>query len=296
MARRAWLLNFDAEAELADPSARTPSRAIVERARSLAGSVGALLGPGDVVLDRAGPPLPAGLRLACAWCPTPGALAEITRAGLDAPAAPPLAVLRSVNHRRFSAELGRALPGARYVATRAALDDALAGPSPTGRWLLKRPFGFAARGRLRVGPGAPDAAAERWIEASLSSGEGLEVEPWVERAGDYGLHGHLEATGALTLGEPTTQRCEEGGAWLGSARAEAGELSGPELAALRGAAHEAAAALHAAGYFGPFGVDAFRFRDGRGALGFEPRCEINARYSMGWAVGMGARRPDLVER
>lgn len=291
MARRAWFLNFDAEAELADPSARTPSRAILARGRALAERVGALLGPGDVVLLEA--PVPAGVRLARAWCPTPRALDAILGAGLDAPAAPAFTVLRRVNHRRFSAELGRAVPGAGYVATRAALDDALAGPSPTGRWLLKRPFGFAARGRMRVGPGAPDAVTERWIEASLSTGEGLEVEPWVERAGDYGLHGHLEAAGTLTLGEPTRQRCDEAGAWLGSARAEVGELSPMELAALLGAAEEAAAALHAAGYFGPFGVDAFRFRDGRGALAFEPRCEINARYSMGWAVGMGANRPDL---
>jgi hypothetical protein len=25
----------------------------------------------------------------------------------------------------------------------------------------------------------------------------------------------------------------------------------------------------------------------------DARCEINARYSMGWAIGMGEMRPDL---
>ena len=30
-----------------------------------------------------------------------------------------------------------------------------------------------------------------------------------------------------------------------------------------------------------------------GALAFNARCEINARYSMGWAIGMGGIRPDL---
>jgi hypothetical protein len=292
MARRAWFLNFDAEAELADPSARTPSRAIAKRGEALATRVGALLDPDDLILGEAGAALPTDVRGASAWCPTPRALAAIARAGLDAPVAPAFAVLRLVNHRRFSAALGRALPGARYVVTRAALDAAIAGPSPTGRWLLKRPFGFAARGRVRVGPDAPDAVAERWIAASLATGEGLEVEPWVERDGDYGLHGYLDRAGALTLGEPTAQRCDEGGAWLASARAERGELAPPELSALLAAAAAAAAALRAAGYFGPFGVDAFRFRDAGGGLAFEPRCEINARYSMGWAVGMGDRRPD----
>ena len=48
------------------------------------------------------------------------------------------------------------------------------------------------------------------------------------------------------------------------------------------------------GYFGPFGIDGFRYRDTDGHLRFNPRSEINARYSMGWAVGMRDKRPDLV--
>jgi hypothetical protein len=40
------------------------------------------------------------------------------------------------------------------------------------------------------------------------------------------------------------------------------------------------ARLHAAGYFGPFGVDAFIYEGG-----FQPRSEINARFSMGFPVG-----------
>jgi hypothetical protein len=291
--KRAWFLNFDADAELADPSARTPSRAGAARARALVDHVRGLLGPGDVVL-------PDGLDAApradgCAgraWCPTPRALAAFARAGALPPPAPPVAVLRRVNHRGFSSVLGRALPRARWIEDRAALDAALAEPSPTGLWLLRRPFGFAGRGRLRLDPARRDAVTERWIEATLAAGEGLEAAPWVERAGDFALHGHLAADGALALGAPTAQRCDDTGAWLASVVAQASDLSPAERGALHRAAEEAAAALRAAGYFGPFGVDAFRYRDGAGALGFEPRCEINARYSMGWAVGMGDRRPD----
>jgi hypothetical protein len=54
-----------------------------------------------------------------------------------------------------------------------------------------------------------------------------------------------------------------------------------------------AEALIRAGYFGPFGIDGYRWKDEHGTLRFNPRTDINARYSMGWAVGMGSRRPDL---
>ena len=50
-----------------------------------------------------------------------------------------------------------------------------------------------------------------------------------------------------------------------------------------------AEALAAEGYFGPFGVDAFTFIGADGANSLQPRSEINARYSMGFVVGMGAR-------
>lgn len=292
---RAWFLNLDADVELEDPSARTPSRVARARAQALTARLGGLLAPGDVIVPDP-PPLAACVGLAGrAWSPTPRALAALARAGATLPAAPSFSVLRRVNHRRFAAALGLGLPGARWITDRAELDVALAARSPTGLWLLRRPFGFAGRGRLRLDPARRDAVTERWIDASFGAGEGVELAPWVERAGDFARHGFLARDGALTLGEPTTQRCDEGGAWLESARAGEGDLSSAERRALREAAEEASAALAQAGYFGPFGVDAFRFRDERGARCFLARCEINARYSMGWAVGMGDRRPDLAD-
>jgi len=291
MVARAFFLNFDAEAELADPSARTPSRAVAERSRALAARVGGLLAPGDVVLTER-TRLHAGAFEGRAWCPTPAALAAIARAGALVPRAPPLAVLQRVNHRRFSAELGSTLPGGRWVATWEELRAAIAAPSPTGLWLLRRPFGFAGRGRLRLAAARMGEAEERWIEASLAGGGGLLAEPWVERDADFGLHGHVAEGGAAVLGEPTTQRCDARGAWISSERARPFDLAPAERRGLFEAAEQAAEAISRAGYFGPFGVDAFRYRDARGALAFDPRCEINARYSMGWAVGMGALRPD----
>jgi hypothetical protein len=198
-------------------------------------------------------------------------------------------VLQRVNHRRFSADLGQYLEGAVFTRDRAVIAARLATPTPSGHWLLKRPFGFggAGRRRVRVGPIDPDLA--RWLAASLRD-DGLQVEPWVVRTFDVALHGYLPVAGGVVLGRVTVQRCDAHGAWIDSAPAAADLLSPSELRALVGEGERAAAALRDAGYFGPFGIDAFRYRAGK-ALSFQPLSEINARYSMGWAVGMPSR-PD----
>ena len=111
----------------------------------------------------------------------------------------------------------------------------------------------------------------------------------MERLGDFALHGHVSRSGAVVLGEPTRQECDETGAWLGSTRGAASDLTSGERAALFEQAHLAAAALHEARYFGPFGIDAFTWIDNAGRKRLLPRCEINARFSMGWAIGMGPK-------
>ena len=306
----AWLLNFDADDELArlrpveaagvprraaPHSGYTLSTAMLQRSLALVHRVRALLRPGDLVIAEAQEtPSCAGFT-GRAWCPTPRALRALARSGADLPKSPPPAVLRAVNHRRFSASLGQTLPGARFALTLEEAMATLASPSPTGTWLLKRPFGFAGRGRLKVTPDRPGDLrhAQPWIQASLRAREGLQVEPLVDRVADFGLHGFVHPDGRVVFGHPTRQECDEAGAWLGSARAEDSDLPTPERDALFEQAHLAAAALHVAGYFGPFGVDAFRWRDPVGHLRWNARGEINARYSMGWAIGMGDVRPDL---
>ena len=49
-----------------------------------------------------------------------------------------------------------------------------------------------------------------------------------------------------------------------------------------------AVALAGSGYFGPFGIDAFTYRNADGTVALQPRSEINARYSMGFAIGFPA--------
>lgn len=304
-------MNLDAEDELARPVGYTPSRAMSARIRGLVGKVPLLLGPGDIVVGddesgtwQSGGPvsrtknpgaIPGGPYRGIAWCPTPRAIRGLRKVGVEIGEAPDLAVLQAVNHRRFNATLGQTLPGGRYVTTVEEVLSAVEEGCPSGRWILKRPFGYAGRGRLAVEPrrGGDVERARTWIEASLRDGDGLQVEPWVERRGDFGLHGYLMRGGEAVFGEPTTQVCDGTGAWVSTARAGGSDLDPGEREALFREGEKAARALYEAGYFGPFGVDAFRWVEEGGGCQFNPRCEINARYSMGWAIGMGGVRPDL---
>lgn len=284
---RAWVLNFDAEDELSHPGATAVSPKLRPRFDALAARVSGLFGDGDVRLDEFEVTSCRG-HVGRAWCPTPRALRAMARAGVTVPEAPTADVLRAVNHRRFSAELGQWLPGARYVDTRDALDAALRGGSVSGRWILKRAWSYNGRGRLRVSGHVADAHASAWIDAALARGAGVQVEPEVDRTLDVGLHGFLARDGALTWGELTVQHTDAQGQWIETVPAPWETLDAREVVSLREAAGAVADALRTRGYFGPFGIDGFRW-DG----GFVPCCDVNARYSMGWPAGMGARRPDL---
>ena len=57
------------------------------------------------------------------------------------------------------------------------------------------------------------------------------------------------------------------------------------VARLSTEASHVAAALASAGYFGPFGIDAYTYRGGGGSLELQLRSEINARYLDGFAIG-----------
>lgn len=262
-----WVLNLDAEDELAlGGRMHTPTNAMVQRIHSLLPALAPLIGDGHVLWP--GTARGEG-RIHC-WSPTRFAIKTVVDAGLKPPHAPSMETLVRVNSRRFSAELGQTLPGARY---------GLELPT-SGTWLLKRPFGYAGKGRRRINAAQLTDADRAFIAASTE----LQIEPLVERLADFAIHGWVREDGTFQLGAPTEQIVDEHGAWQSTRVTEA--LEANELTALNREATRAAYALHAAGYFGPFNLDAFRWRDAHGAH-FQPRSEINARFSMGWATGMG---------
>lgn len=280
---RAWLLNLDAELELRKPQRYHPTRATLAACRSFEQQARALLAPGDVVVDRGSikDSLTAKGYQGVAWCPTPSALAFLERAGAFPPAAPPLSCLQQVNNRRFHASLGQVLPDARFVASSEEARELLSRPTTSG-WMVKRGFGFAGRGNRRFPPN-PTADDWRWLEHALVDG-GVQIEPWFQILLEVSLHGYLSTNGELQLGIPCTRNGADSYCYVRAQ--DASSLPPDETTALREQVARVGQALHGAGYFGPFGIDAFRYRSGSG-VAFNARSEINARYTLAYAVGMG---------
>jgi len=273
----AWVLNLDAELEMAEPSYSARSRVLAQLERYGRGAR-ALLGPRDVLLD--GSDQTALGQTGRAWCPTPRALARMAKAGVKPEPHPSLTVLQAVNHRRFAADLSLGLPEQRYVEDRVKLDEVLR--KKERGWLLKRSLSFAGRGQQRIF-GKVDAKQSAWIDASLRR-TGLVIEPLVTPALEVSLHGFIWRDRRHELGRTCVQEVSDRGVFRSIRLTRAGELLPGEERQLVDAAEQTAAALGAAGYFGPFGIDGYRYSsDGRSA--FCALSEINARYSMGFVTG-----------
>lgn len=288
----AWVLNLDADLELAAHARRVryaPTRAVLAAMRPHVDRLAAsLLGPGDVRVDETSPEGALRGLPGRAFCPTPRALALLRRAGAEPDPHPAVDVLARVNGRAFAASLGNTIPGAAFVSDLAAAEAMLArDPELVGRdgerrpWRIKRTFGMAGRGQRVVASGALGEVDRAFVRASMAEG-GVQIEPDVEIVCERALHGMLAEDGAVRFGRLVTQRCDPHGQWLATEPAldVASELAG----ALRAEAERVAVALHGAGYFGPFGVDAYTYCAGERVV-LQPRSEINARYSMGFAIG-----------
>jgi hypothetical protein len=281
----AWVLNLDAELEMAEPSYCARTRVLAQLERYGQGAR-ALLGPSDVLLDNSNPTA-LGLT-GRAWCPTPHALARMENAAVKPEPHPPLSVLHAVNHRKFAADLSLGLPEQRYIEDREVLDELLR--KKERGWLLKRPLSFAGRGQQRIF-GQVNAKQSAWIDASLRR-TGLVIEPFVTPTLEVSLHGFIWRDRHHELGRTCVQEVSGRGVFRSIRLTRTGELLPGEERQLVDAAEQTAAALAAAGYFGPFGIDGYRYTsDGRD--GFCAQSEINARYSMGFTTGF-SRHPSEI--
>jgi hypothetical protein len=268
------------------------------------------------VLEHGPPEALAPASALLAWGEGPGAAALRERWGIELPGpggepagaplheavwclpvAPPEVVAR-VAHRGFCLELaqerGWALPGARLVSGPGEIET---GVTP-GAWVVKAPFSAAGRERL-VGAG-PEALSDRRVRRRLerlfARHGSLLLEPWVERTADFGAAGFVtpEATRLVTVHR---QEVGRDGAFRRIRPGGVGEAPsglGPgERDLLETAFHTAARALRAAGYAGPFGIDAFRWRRAGGGESFHPLCEINPRLTFGLvARALAERAPE----
>jgi len=284
--RFAWVLNLDAEFELEKPSYNARTR-LTEQLSLYGASSRKLLGPEDVLVSE-GVPGPSEF-IGRAWCPTPRAIAALCAAGVTPEAHPPASVLKRVNHRRFAVELGGGLPHQRYIEERSALDELLR--QRKWPWLLKRGLAFAGRGQMRVYTSL-DAKQSSWVDASLRV-SGLVIEPLVEPTLELSLHGFVWRDGRHELGRCCVQEVSQRGVFRGIRLAAPNELTALEGDTLTRKASQVALGLATAGYFGPFGVDAYRYVLA-GESGFCALGEINARYSMGFVTGFPRHPSELL--
>ncbi len=235
-----------------------------------------------------------------AWSPTPRALALLAAVGARVAAVPDFATLKAVNARPFAAAVREPLARASFAKFVAAdLETVLARlrePAPLG-WLVRRTFGAAGRGRRRIAAGRPSEPEIAWIRAGLRFGP-LVMEPWVEVLREHTRSGWVGRDGAVTISVPCFQSVNQHGAWTATERSTVDALATADDARLEEACAAAGAALAAAGYFGPFGIDAYHHRVPNGTtVELNPLSEINARFTMDWATAMGAdpdfgRHPD----
>jgi hypothetical protein len=281
-----WVLNLDAELELGSKRPYRRAARVRELVRDNRPRLAALLPPGDAVLDEDDAPGAYTGYRGRAYSPTPSAITALLRAGATPDSAPPFEVLRAVNDRAFGHALGPTLPGEARVTSEDALEAHLRAAPDLGQgFLLKRRWSMAGRGRRRVGRALGDAD-RAFVRASLREDEALLVEPFVSILLEATIHGFLHAGGGFDLGAPCVQVCDARGAFVSARRAKASDLAPEEAMALTLVLTRVARALREAGYFGPFGVDAFRYRDITGRPAFRALSEINARLTMALPIGL----------
>jgi hypothetical protein len=281
--RFAWVLNLDAELELLrGRPGYVPQRKLVAQLAQHGAAARALLGPDDVLLEETSslPAAAASDFRGRAWCPTPRAIERLHRHGVTVEPHPSAEILRRVNHRLFAHELGGGLAEQAYVRTRQELTQHLGNYGR--RWLLKRPLTFAGRGQLRV-IGPLSEKQWTWVDASLAR-DGFIVEPLVTPTLEVSLHGFIRRDGRFELGRSCVQLVSERGTYRGVRLSRPGDLEAHEERTLQGSGETVARALVGAGYFGPFGIDAYRYElDGR--IGFCALSEVNARYTLAFVTG-----------
>ncbi|MBW8875669.1 MAG: hypothetical protein JF614_11960 [Acidobacteria bacterium] len=197
------------------------------------------------------------------------------------------AIAAAVHHRAFclqlAEELGCVLPGARMVESLSDLDRILSSSRAPRSWVVKAPLSASGRNRYieRMGPQISDPRSRRprrTLEHLFDRHGPLLFEPWMDRTADFGVSALLTETGLHIVGVHG-QRVDAKGQFAGIDLQPV--LSGAERDRLLETVEAVAAALRRAGYAGPFGIDAWRYRKEGGGEILHPLGEINARMTFG---------------
>lgn len=186
-------------------------------------------------------------------------------------------------------ELGLAPVGAATAASFEELEETVARACPHAgdKWVIKSPFGFAARERVLGRGPVIELPQAKWSRRRLSQGETLIFEPWLEVVREYGVVLEILQGGAFEL--RGISDLQTNGAGTGTGYLLGRQPPSHRVRELEGIAHIVASRLLVEGYHGPVGIDALEH-----SRGLRPLLEVNARYTMGFialAVERSLRPP-----
>ena len=328
-APRLWWCNADFDLTLAHGGGKVPAP-ILAAARGMAWHMWPALAPGDALLVDAPPPpgFAEGLRaqglapprFVTESVPPPDELAgalftpfgwndaahacrnSLMQTGwsLAPVAAPAPDVVRRVNSRAFASGLERNLFGddaGVFCADHRAIDRWL-NEAPRGRHVAKGNHGHAGIGQHRFAvPAAGSFPADlaRVLRRLAARHGGVLVEPERKVLNEWGVLFRLARDGRLSPLRVHRLLSDSAGGFAG-ALIDPGD--DPVWRTVRDEARDAivriAAALHAAGYHGPVGIDMF-LHEHYGIPKLRPLVDLNARQSMAYpAHGLAARFPGRV--
>jgi len=300
---RLWHMNADFETELAAPRGKYWRSSFFERLnRRLAPRLLWLAHPGDALLveSQASPKFSSEAarrgvevvtveratnqshRVFTPWGWTVSAVALGEQVGaINEPLS--LELVARVNSKLWSHqlehELGVSLPGAVVASTLTELNAAAARacPKPDDKWVIKSPFGFAARERV-LGRGPIVAGPQAtWAQRRFTMRETLIFQPWLDVIREYGVVMDVHANGEVKI--HGISDLQTNGAGTGTGYLLGRGVAPHRRIELERMARIVGARLRDEGYVGPAGVDALEHRGG-----LHPLREVNARYTMGFVA------------
>lgn len=234
----------------------------------------------ELILHGDAPRRPERIFTPWGWTPSVVRLGESLGARLSHPT---LESVRRVNSKLWShaleQELGLAMRGACVAADFAELQEAVASacPGADDKWVIKSPYGFAARERV-LGRGAQlEGAQATWTRRQFAKGLTLIFQPWLERVREYGVTMEITVDGAVEV--KGISDLQTNGAGTGTGYLLGRPIDVGRVAELEGVAQVIGTRLFKEGYAGPAGLDALEHTNG-----LHPLLEVNARYTMGFVA------------
>ena len=234
----------------------------------------------ELISERRAVSLSSHLFTPWGWTPSAVAVGEQAGAIIKPPA---FEVVRRVNSKLWShaleVELGTALAGAATASNMEELREAVRRtcPGAEDKWVIKSPFGFAARDRV-LGRGAVlEGAQAKWCERRFAAGETLIFQPWLKVLREYGVVMEIFADGSCELFGVSD--LQTNGAGTGRGYMLGRPPTAERRAELESIGSIVCERLFKEGYVGPVGVDALEHEGG-----LHPLLEVNARYTMGFVA------------